>query len=162
VRLIQVRVSFNIAELSGLLGAKPLRLNKLLNVCQIRASVVGGGARGKRRAFSAQDVCRLGFALWLWRAGLRGPALRRVMGGNVIHRLVSELDTLREIQRESRRHRLLIAVDFRGASTGYREVALVGSPAAATNLLKEASGVVVPIGKLLESLAKRLEEFVKI
>jgi hypothetical protein len=157
-----VRVSFNIAELSGLLGARPLRLNKLLNVCQIRASVVGGGARGKRREFSAQDVCRLGFALWLWRAGLRGPAIRRVIAGNAVHHLVSGLHTLREIQRESRRHRLLVAVDFRGAQTGYREVALVGSPRAATNLLREASGVVVPVGKLLESLAKRLEEFVTI
>ena len=162
MRLIQVRVSFNIAELSGLLGATPLRLNKLLNVCQIRASVVGGGARGKRRAFSAQDVCRVGFALWLWRAGLRGPAIRRVIAGNAVHHLISGLHTLREIQRESRQHRLLVAVEFRGINTGYRAVSLVGSPRAATNLLREASGVVVPIGKLLGAVAERLEQFVSI
>lgn len=162
MRLIQVRVSFNIAELSGLLGARPLRLNKLLNVCRIRASVVGGGARGKRRAFSAQDVCRLGFALWLWRAGLRGPAIRRLVAGNALHHLISGLHTLQEIRRESERHRFLVAVDFRGTKHGYREVALVGSPRAGTDLLRETSGVVVPIGKLLGALAERLEEFVTI
>ena len=155
-------VSLDITELSELLGANPLRLNKLVNVCQIRASVVRGGIRGKRRAFSPQDVCHLGVALWLWRAGLRGPAIRRVMGGNVVHHLVSGLHTLRQIQAESRRHRLLVAVDFRGTKHGFREVTIVGSPRAATNLLREASGVVVPIGKLLAALAERLEQFVSI
>jgi len=84
------------------------------------------------------------------------------VAGNALHHLISGLHTLQEIRRESERHRFLVAVDFRGTKHGYREVALVGSPRAGTDLLRETSGVVVPIGKLLGALAERLEEFVTI
>lgn len=157
-----LNASFQIAQLSELLGTTPLRLNKLADVCRIRASVERGGAKGKRRAFSLQDICRLGLALWLWRAGLRGPAIRSALGRGAVRRLVSGLDTLRQIEEESRRHRFLIAVDFRGKEHGYRNVSLVRSAERVRVALREASAVVVPVGALLEPLAARLREFVSI
>jgi DNA-binding transcriptional MerR regulator len=154
-----VHGSFEIAKLSDLLGTTPKRLNKLLDISGTEASVAHGEGRGNRRLFSLQDACKLGLVLWLRTAGVRGPAIRSILTHDTVHDLVSRLGTLREIEAESRRHRLLVAVDFRGETHGYSKL-FVGSARQARAALRDASGVVVPIGTLLKPLIARLQAYV--
>jgi len=132
-----------------------LRLNKLGARYKITASVEGRGKRGSRRHFSVQDICRLGLAVWLSNAGLRGPAIRDVLRRRVSRELLSDLKT------GSERNRFLVAVGFRGTKQGYKRVQLVNSLERAQAALRRDSGVVVPVGEFLGALAARLESFTK-
>jgi hypothetical protein len=147
---------FEIQHVSKLLATSVLRLNKLALRCKIDPSLGGGGEKGSRRHFSVQDVCRLGVAVWLSNAGLRGPAISDVLSRMAIRHVLSGLHSLKDVKAEAERHRLLVGVDFRGRERGYQEVMLVRSLDRAESALGKASGVVVPLGDLLGTLAKDL------
>lgn len=153
--------SFEIPRVADFLNTSMLRVNKLSEMCELKPSVRAGGKKGKRRHFSVQDVCRLGLALWLWKAGLRGPAVRDALRQPASKRLLSGLQTLKHIKAEAQRQRFLLALEFRGPHQGYRRVALLSSLARVRAALKGASAVVIPVGQLLESLAEHLESFAK-
>jgi hypothetical protein len=147
---------FEIQQVGKLLVTSVLRLNKLAVRCKIDPSLGGGGEKGSRRHFSVQDVCRLGLAVWLSNAGLSGPAIRDVLSRMAIRHMLSSLQRLKDIEAKAKRHRFLVGVGFRGRQHGYQKVILVRSLGKAEYALGEASGVVVPVGELLGTLAKDL------
>jgi hypothetical protein len=149
-----VSAYIEIQQVSRLLATSVLRLNKLAVRCKIDPSLGGGGERGSRRHFSVQDVCRLGLAVWLSNAGLRGPAISNVFGRRATIRLLARLQNLGEIEAEAKHGQFLVAVDYRGRSHGFHKVTLTKSLNRAWRALGEVSGVVVPLGELLGTLAK--------
>jgi len=152
-------LDIDIQQASSLLNTDVLRLNKLAVRCDIAPSFGGGGEKGRRRHFSLRDVCRLGLAVWLSNAGLRAPAIRDVLRRQAIRSLLSGLNNRRDVETEAKRRRFLVAAGFHGSTPAFREVKLVGSPKQVGLILREESGISVPIGMLLASLAVHLESW---
>ena len=154
-RITRMSAYFEIKQASGLIGASVQRLNKLATRCGITPSVDGGGRKGSRRHFSVHDIRRLGLAVWLSDAGLRGPAINDVLRRRVSTELLSSLN-------EGQRKGFLVAVGFRGLKKGYEQVVLVNSLKQAEAALRNTSGVVVPVCEFLAALAARLDSFIKL
>jgi hypothetical protein len=146
-----------IQQAGRLLNASVLRLNKLAKRCGIHPSFGGGGTKGNRRHFSVHDVCHLGLAVWLSSAGLRGPAIEDVLRRTGIRTLLANLDTLKKVENEAKRKRFLVATGFRGRDHRYRNIELCGSLKQVQRALQNESGILVPIGGLLDDLAGRLK-----
>jgi hypothetical protein len=154
-----MNVYIDIQQASDLLNAGVLRLNKLAVRCKIAPSFGGGGKKGSRRHFSLRDVCRLGLAVWLSNAGLRAPAIRDVLRRQAIRSLLSGLNDRSDVEMEAKRRRFLVAAGFRGSTPAFQDVKLVSSPKQVALVLREESGISVPIGMLLASLAVHLESW---
>jgi hypothetical protein len=73
-----------------------------------------------------------------------------------IRHMLSGLQSLKDIKAEAERHRFLVGVGFRGRERGYQQVILVRSLGRAEYAFGGKSGVVVPFGELLGTLAKDL------
>ena len=156
---------FGVKQVADLLGTTQIRLNKLGVIADIKPSIDKGGTQGKPRHFSVQDVCDLGLALWLWRAGLRGSAISDVIGHKASQGLMFGMTSLARIKKEAGKQRLLVAVNFRRSAKKehgktarhYQNVWITGTLEHAQSHLRKFSGVVVPVGKLLHVLARALE-----
>jgi hypothetical protein len=151
-----VSAYIEIRQVGKLLATSVLRLNKLAIRCGICPSLGGGNKKGRRRHFSVRDVCRLGLAVWLSNAGLRGPAISNVVRRQATIGLLARLQNLGEIEAEAQRRRFLVAVGYRGRKNGFQAVMVTKSLNKVWRSKAGVSGVVVPLSDLLGTLAKDL------
>lgn len=85
--------------------------------------------------------------------------MKNALGQRASKDFLTGLQKFKGIRSEAQKKRFLVAVDFQGKDKAFRKAALVRSLVRAQDALQVQSGVVVPVGSLLESLADSLEEF---
>ena len=142
---------FEVDGVARVLEAKTLRVNKLSYRFDLQPSIVAGGRQGKKRKFSVEDVCKIGLALWLFRAGLRAPVIRKILNHEEARAMLARLTETAAIRGESGKSRFLIAWNFDRPKPSLK----IGNHLDPAILNKEIS-VVVPIGLLFERLATNL------
>jgi hypothetical protein len=157
---------FQMPDVAYLLNAPASRLNKLLERFDLRRSLAGGGKQGIRLAFSLQDICRLGLALWLFEAGLRSPVIRLVLKDPFPKDYLGPLQSLDSVRTESRRQRSLVLTWTRrnDAHPGHKaqlRISITGFPAEALVAEPTARGqILIPVGLFLDEIAGRLERYI--
>lgn len=145
--------TFQTFQVARLLKTTDSRINKLLARFKIRQSITGGGKRGQSLRFEVHAICHVALALWLFQAGLRALAIRSILNQRELRGLIRRLRDLNSIRAEAQQGQFLVVHGFP------KRKATFGNIGDLQELLKEESCVVIPVGALLDGLAKRLEEF---
>ncbi len=144
---------FEVDGVARVLEAKTLRVNKLLYRFkdELKPSISAGGRHGKKRKFSVGDVCKVGLALWLFRAGLRAAIIRKILQHEGARAMLARLTETAAIRDESDKSRFLVAWNFERLKPSLK----IGKHLDPAILNKEIS-VVLPIGLLFERLVKNV------
>ena len=145
---------YKAVEIVFLLETSLLRVNKLCYLCDVEASVGGGKEHGKRRRFSVEDVCHLGLAFWLFRAGLRGPIIVRVLSTSDVRAFLKRLKAPESIRTGVRKRRFLCAWDLHNKRP---RAAIRGTLDQLGPTLTNNICTLIPVGRPMERLASRLE-----
>lgn len=146
--------TFQTSQVARLLRTTDSRINKLLDRFKIRQSITGGGKRGQSLRFEIQALCHVALALWLFQAGLRALAIRRILNQSEMKGLIRRLRDLEHIRAEANRGQFLVVHGLPKKKITF------GNIEGLQEFLREDSCVVIPLGTLLRRLAERLETFV--
>ena len=96
-------------------------------------------------------MCKIGLALWLFRAGLRAAVIRKILNHEEARAMLARLTETASIRDESDKSRFLVAWNFERLKPSLK----IGNHLDPAILNKETS-LVVPIGLLFERLVKNL------
>jgi hypothetical protein len=145
---------FAISQVADILGTNAWRIHKLLGRFEID-SPKGGKSKGRRLQFDLQNICAVGFSLWLFRAGLRASEIASVLKGDSVTACLGRLSTLKRLHAEAQKGQCLVISPV----PGLKKSVTLQSPNQLQELLGRQTFVVVPIGTLLKEVGKRLEAY---
>lgn len=159
----QMWAVFETEEVASVLKTSQLRLNRLMKRYGLGASVKSGSGRGQRRLFSVNDVVRLGFTLWLFRAGLRANVIRDILDDAKVSGQLNRLIDGESIEKASRKNQFLAAWRIiKGPNRAIQKVLILDSLEGLDEHMSspKASGLIlIPIGRLWQGLAKAIQTF---
>lgn len=160
-------IIFQTPELAKLLKADRFTLNRLMLRCGIEPHS-GIRGRGKVLVFSGEGVGAVAIAYWLFRSGLRPPAIKDALGAKEIEGLCQNLVSVVDMEQIGSQFSYLVAWRVVEPKKGkkkekvWQKVRLARDIAEVQRTLesekKQFGFVVVPIGRLLKELAERIRK----
>ena len=148
------------AVVAKLLKANTNTLNRLMIRCEIE-TLYGGRGRGKVLLFGLEDVGTVALAYWLFRSGLRNPAIKGALNDKRFAEFRSSLGNTDEIEKAGSEFPYLVSWRVAKGNKARQEVRLAKDIDGVQQILsaeKQFGFVVVPIGRLLKELAGRIRK----
>jgi hypothetical protein len=152
---------FQTPEVAKLLRASRFTLNRLMLRCQIETSFGSRGGRGSRILFSVDDVCTLGLAYWLFRSGLRSPAIKDALADKHVKEFCEKLASVEEIEKTAGEVEFLVSWRVAKGRNAHQEVKLETDIAGVRRVLeveRQYGFVVIPVGRLLKELVGAIRQ----
>jgi hypothetical protein len=148
---------FETSWIAEFLGTSVARVDRL----SARSGIPRSGKKvGKRHRFSFQDVCRLDLAFVLFRGGLRGPAIRSILGYKHVHNLIGHLSSLQAVRDRAKTAGFLLAAGFSESKKHtYQLFRVARTVNKNIETLDGRVCIAIPLGCWLRLLAKRMEAF---
>lgn len=146
---------FQMRELTNFLKASRFTLNRLMLRCDIETSVGSRVGRGGRMLYAVEDVCKLGVAYWMFRSGMRTPAIKDALANKELRQFLQELGDINAAQDAATRLEFLISWRVVKGKTISQEVKLEADIDGVKEILeseRQFGFVVIPIRQLLTQL----------
>jgi hypothetical protein len=155
-------IFFATLQLAKLLKANRFTLNRLMLRCKIEPSFGSRSGRGSRLFFTVEDASKLALAYWLFRCGLRSPAIKGVLDDVQVADLLKALASPEEIEKVGTQVRFLVTWRIAARGKNAKQETKVEKDYAGVQRVLEGTHqygfVVIPIGRLLRELAKAIRE----
>jgi hypothetical protein len=148
---------FQTPQVAKLLRADRFTLNRLMIRGGIKTSF-GSRGQGSQLLFTVEDVGKAAIAYWLFRSGLRTPAIKQALAHRKTAELCKRMTSVNEIKEAATKNAFLITWRLVKGATASQEITVERGFASLERVLdKEQYGfVVIPIGRLLRELADRI------
>lgn len=152
---------FQMRDVAKLLKANRFTLNRLMLRCNIETSVGSRAGRGSRILFTIEDVFKLALAYWLFRSGLRTPAIRGALASDDLKSVVGELTDLDAAQEAGQKFQFMVTWRSVKAKKVFQEVRLDDIDGVEGILEHEFQFgfVVIPFGRLLSDLESEIRGY---
>jgi hypothetical protein len=152
---------FQTPQVAKLLRADRFTLNRLMIRGGIKTSF-GSRGQGSQLLFTVEDVAKAAIAYWLFRSGLRTPAIKQALAQKNTAELCKKLTDVGEIMETASKTDFLITWRLAKGAKASQEITLERSFAGLQRVLENVHQygfVVVPIGRLLRELAEAIRGF---
>jgi hypothetical protein len=154
-------VIFQMRDVAKLLKANRFTLNRLMLRCDIETSVGSRAGRGSRILFAIEDVCRLALAYWLFRSGLRTPAIKNALANKNLISVLGELTDIDAARNSASLNEFLVTWRTVKAKKVVQEVRLEADVVGIAEILiqeHQFGFVVIPFQRLLTELTNEIWE----
>ena len=155
-------IIFVTPQVADLLEADRFSLNRLLLRSGIETSF-GSRGRGSQLIFTVEDVVKASIAYWLFRSGLRTPAIKQAIKHRRMVELCKGMTTVAEIKGLAAKHEYLITWRVAGGGLASQEVVFDRSIAGLERVMDtedyDYGFLILPLGHLLRELALKISSF---
>jgi hypothetical protein len=152
-------IIFETSGVAELLKASRFTLNRIMLRCKIIPSYGSRGGRGSRLIFTVEDVATLAVAYWLFRSGLRTPAIRQALDNKQVKQLCTSLTGVEAFEQAGTRLGFLVTWRPAKGRDASQEVKLEKDFPGVQRILESVlqyGFVVIPIGRLVKNLGATL------